>query len=107
MQAAAKRKEAEIDSKVANAFEFLTCVLLNGHRGVVEGRDHGGGDYDDATACSSAITTGTYALLGWGNTLQQLLQQLATNDSMLDISERSNLYLKMVQFFHLQSKLWF
>jgi hypothetical protein len=107
MQAAAKRKEAEIDSKVANAFEFLTCVLLNSHRGVVEGRDDGGGDYDDATACSSVITTGTYALLGWGNTLQQLLQQLATNDSMLDISERSNLYLKMVQFFHLQSKLWF
>ncbi|KAH9562737.1 hypothetical protein CY35_05G087400 [Sphagnum magellanicum] len=96
MQAAAKRKEAEIDSKVANAFEFLTCVLLNSHRGVVEGRDDDGGDYDDATACSSAITTGTYALLGWGNTLQQLLQQLATNDSMLDISERSNLYLKMV-----------
>jgi hypothetical protein len=31
MQAAAKRKEAEIDSKVANAFEFFTTVLLLRH----------------------------------------------------------------------------
>lgn len=95
MQAEAKRKEAEVDSKVASAFQFLTCILNNSHH-------HTGGDKrgdeEEETSCCSPITTATYVLLfGWGNTLQQLLLQLVTNDSMLDISERSNLYFKMVE----------
>jgi hypothetical protein len=95
MQAEAKRKEAEVDSKVASAFQFLTCILNNSHHHTGGGKR---GDEEEETSCCSPITTATYVLLfGWGNTLQQLLLQLVTNDSMLDISERSNLYFKMVE----------
>jgi len=95
MQAEAKRKEAEVDSKVASAFQFLTCILNNSHHHTGGGKI---GDEEEETSCCSPITTATYVLLfGWGNTLQQLLLQLVTNDSMLDISERSNLYFKMVE----------
>lgn len=81
MQAAAKRKELELDTRVANALGFLAKIL----------NEEGG--YEERGA---GLTAGTCALLGWGNTLSRLLRQLATNDSMLDISERSNLYIKMV-----------
>ena len=77
MLLAAKKKEFELDAKVAVAFNYLSTAL-------------------DPRRSGFVLPAEMCVLLGWGNTLKSVLCQLATNDSMLDISERRNLYSKMV-----------
>ncbi|KAG6556424.1 hypothetical protein Mapa_002367 [Marchantia paleacea] len=82
MQAAARKAELELDNRVEKQLSLLTRVLK--------------GDGEGEEGTSPRLSVATCALFRWDNILSQLLRQLATNDSMLDISERSSLYLKMV-----------
>lgn len=77
MLLAAKKKELELDTRVAVAFNYLSTAL-------------------DARGSLFVLPAEICVMLGWGNTLKSVLCQLVTNDSMLDISERRHLYSKMV-----------
>lgn len=81
LQAAARKAEVELDSRVEKQLVLLTRIL----------RGDGGKD-----GISSPLSVATCAVFKWNNVLSQFLRQLATNDSMMDISERRSLYLKMV-----------
>lgn len=74
-QAAARKEELELDSHVEKQIAFLTSVL--------KGQ-------------SPFLTISICATICWENILPRILQQLVKNDSMLDISDRSKLYLQMV-----------
>lgn len=85
MVLAAKKKELEVDARVTVAFNYLSTAL---------DRKIG----MDKRPSGSLLPAEICVLLCWGNTLKKALHQLAANDSMLDISERRNLYIKMVSF---------
>ncbi|KAG0588405.1 hypothetical protein KC19_2G240500 [Ceratodon purpureus] len=78
MLLAAKKKELELDARVAIAFNYLSTAL-------------------DPRGSRFVLPAEICVLFGSGNTLKNVLCQLATNDSMLDISERRNLYSKMIE----------
>ncbi|KAL2632127.1 hypothetical protein R1flu_016813 [Riccia fluitans] len=79
--AAARKAELDLDTRVVKQLTFLSRVLKDD--GDKEGR-------------TPPLPVATCALLEWDSILSRLLRQLAANDSMLDISERGNLYLRMV-----------
>lgn len=83
MLVAAKKKESELDTRVSAAFDYLG-ITLNKNK-----------CYDEKGR-RSLLPPEICVFLGVGNTLRSVLCHLATNDSMLDISERRNLYNKMV-----------
>ncbi|KAL3690077.1 hypothetical protein R1sor_016386 [Riccia sorocarpa] len=79
--AAARKAELELDNRVEKQLTFLSRVLR---------------DDEEREGTNPPLPVATCALLGWDNILSRLLRQLTANDSMLDISERSSLYLRMV-----------
>ncbi|XP_024395167.1 uncharacterized protein [Physcomitrium patens] len=83
MLVAAKKKESELDTRVSAAFDYLG-ITLNKNK-----------CYDEKGR-RSLLPPEICVFLGVGNTLRSVLCHLATNDSMLDISERRNLYNKMI-----------
>ncbi|KAJ7530993.1 hypothetical protein O6H91_14G027500 [Diphasiastrum complanatum] len=82
MQKAAKKAESNFDGQVENAIDILIDALDHSKKATV-------------ADSSRSISSATCALINWDDTLRQVLCHLATNDSMLDISERKNIYLKM------------